>query len=423
MTDRGPGAPATWFGVDRRVIALGLARMADAMGNSFLIVVLPLYIASGQVSGAFLGFREPLVTGLVLGLFGVVSSVVQPFAGRLSDRAGKRRLFVLLGLVVFTGANFSYSLAHSYVALLGLRVAQGAAAALTITSSLALVSDLSREASRGGNMGVYNSFRLIGFGVGPLVSGGLVEAGPYTLPLLGTIDGFVAAFYVAAGAALLSAVLVALLVRDPESLEPSAREMVVRFRSRDPARLLDPVFTLALATFIMSTGFALLASIEPLVNERLSQGPFLFSVEFSAMVGAVALLQPVFGRASDQHGRKAFIVLGLILLAPVTLAQGLVTAPWQMIVARALQGASAAMVYAPALALAGDLAEKGQVGAQLSVLTVAFAIGISFGAFVSGYAVRFGFVVPFAVGAALAAAGAVLVQTQVPRRRERRAGG
>jgi hypothetical protein len=44
------------FGTDQRVVVLGIARMADAIGNSFLIVVMPLYIASGNVSGNFWGF-------------------------------------------------------------------------------------------------------------------------------------------------------------------------------------------------------------------------------------------------------------------------------------------------------------------------------------------------------------------------------
>ena len=35
---------------DNRVLALAFARMADSLGNSFLIIVLPLYIASGEIS-------------------------------------------------------------------------------------------------------------------------------------------------------------------------------------------------------------------------------------------------------------------------------------------------------------------------------------------------------------------------------------
>ncbi len=403
------------FGIDRRVIALGFARMADAMGNSFLIVVLPLYIASGNITGDFLGLSESLITGIVLGLFGLISSFCQPFTGRISDRIGKRRLFVLLGLIVFMFTNLLYILAHSYTTLLLIRTVQGIAAALTITASIALVSEVSKRESRGSNMGVYNSFRLIGFGTGPLASGILVEAGPYTLPLVGQVNGFVAAFCVAGFAAFISTILVLWLVDDPEETQPSDKKMVVRFTSDKSGRLLDPIFTLGLATFIMSAGFALLASIEPTVNQRLSQGAFMFAIEFSALIGMLAIMQPIIGKLSDTYGRKIFIVTGLVFLAPITFAEGLVTTPLQMIIARALQGICAAAVFAPALALAGDLAKKGQVGAQLSVLTVSFGIGISFGTVLSGYAIRFGFVAPFAIGAILAVFGAVLVQTQVPK--------
>ncbi|MFB6352611.1 MAG: MFS transporter, partial [Halobacteriales archaeon] len=66
------------FGTDRRVVALAVARMADAVGNSFLIVVLPLYIASGAVAGGAFGLTEALITGLVLSMFGLFNSLLQP---------------------------------------------------------------------------------------------------------------------------------------------------------------------------------------------------------------------------------------------------------------------------------------------------------------------------------------------------------
>jgi len=401
------------FGVPRDVVALGFARMADSMGNSFLIVVLPLYIASGQVGGQILGMTESFVTGVVLGLFGLVSSICQPVVGRLSDRAGKRRLFVIVGLVLFTAANLSYAFADTYMALLAVRTGQGIAAALTITASVALVSELSTRNDRGGNMGAYNSFRLIGFAAGPLASGALVEAGPYNVPAVGSIDGFTAAFVVAALAAAVGTVLVWWLVRDPDTLEPTTEQTPWRIRTVAPDKILDPIFALGTATFFMSTGFALLAAIEPAVNRRLDQGPFLFAIEFSILVAVLAIAQPFVGRATDRYGRKSFIVAGLVALVPTVLAEGLVVEPWQMISARGLHGLAAAMVFAPALALAGDLAGEGESGAQLSVLTVSFGLGISFGAMVSGYTLRFGFVTPFAVGASLAALGAVIVQSQV----------
>ena len=400
------------FGIDGRVLALACARMADAMGNSFLVIVLPLYVSSGTVVGSTFGLSTSMIAGIVLALFGIASSMAQPMAGRLSDRFGERKGFVLGGLLVFSVVNLLFVWATQYWVLFGLRVLQGLAAAFTITASLALVNEVSQADSRGRHMGIYNSFRLVGFGSGPLLASVLLEAGPF--PLWGGMEmtGFQATFGVAAGAALVSAGLVGVLVQDPEETSPTPRRLALRFWDREGTGV-DPILSLGLATLIMAGCFAMLSAIEPEVNARLNQGPILFSVEFVALIAVLAILQPFVGRASDSFGRKPFIVIGLIGLVPTTIAQGLVTTPWQMIAVRGAQGMAGAMVFAPALALAGDFTRKGQSGAQLSVLTVSFGLGIAFGQLTAGYFVQYGFVIPFAVGGTLAAAAVVLVVTQV----------
>jgi MFS family permease len=402
--------------MDRRVLALAVARMADALGNSFLIIVLPLYVASGQVEGDTFGLPTSAVAGLVLALFGIASSLTQPFAGRLSDRLGQRKSFVVVGLVAFCFINVALAWASSYVMLFGLRIAQGIAAALSITASIALVNEVSDGGTRGRNMGLYNAFRLVGFGSGPLAASLLVEAGPFPVPWRAApVTGFEASFYVAAGGALVSTVLVLLLVRDPEETQPTEDRLALAVWHPTRAWRLDPIFALGLITLVMATCFAMLSAIEPEVNARLDQTPFLFAVEFVALIAALAIVQPFVGRASDRYGRRRFIILGLIGLVPTTLAQGLVDTPTQMIVARALQGIAGAGIFAPALALAGDLAKKGQSGAQLSVLTISFGLGIACGQLLAGSLLPLGFVVPFAVGAVLAGLGLGVVFTQVPR--------
>jgi MFS family permease len=406
-------ASTTLLGIDRRVLALAVARMADAMGNSFLIIVLPLYISSDAVAGDAFGLSTSLVIGVVLALFGLASSLAQPFAGHLSDRTGQRKAFVWMGLLAFSVTNVAFVWADSYTLLFGLRIVQGLSAAFTITASIALVNEVSEPASRGGNMGVYNAFRLVGFGAGPIAASVLVEAGPFPLGALGTVTGYQAAFYIASGAALVSAVLVMLLVRDPTGI-PAPRDRL-SIAVWDPRRKgLDAIFALGLVTLTMAACFALLSAIEPTVNARLDQGPIAFAVEFVALIAVLALVQPLVGRASDKQGRRRFIVLGLVGLVPTTLLQGLVVEPWQMVVVRGLQGVAGAMIFAPALALAGDLADRGRSGAQLSVLTISFGLGIAIGQLIAGFFVQFGFVVPFAVGAVLATVGLGLVLTQVP---------
>lgn len=403
--------------IDNRIAILGIARMADALGNSFLIVVLPLYITSGLIEGNTIGLSESLVVGIILALFGIINSMTQPFAGRFSDRAGKRKLFVLAGLIVLAAANFSFSLVDTYVGVLAIRAFQGVGAALTITATIALVNEVSETGNRGSNMGTFNSFRLVGFGSGPLAAGVVLENGPY---LLGSVEisGFNASFYLAALAAIVSVLLVALFVHDPEETEPTHEKLALAVFDRDGKHVLDPIFTLGLASLTMAASIALLAPIEPQVNAHLNQGPTLFGIQFASFIGALAITQPFVGSLSDRYGRRMFIIVGLIFLVPTTFVQGLVATPLQMIIARLLQGISGAMVFAPALALAGDFARRGQSGAQLSVLTVAFGLGISFGQLATGFLIRYGYVVPFVFGAGIAAVGAVLVFTQVPEREQ-----
>ncbi|UWG47363.1 MFS family permease [Halanaeroarchaeum sp. HSR-CO] len=401
------------FGTDRRVLVLAFARMADALGNSFLIVVLPLYIASGQISiDAIVGTRLPilgvpvtesLLIGLALSLFGFLNSFSQPLTGRLSDRLAKRKAFILVGLVLLGLASGAFIFVSSYWAVVVLRALQGIGAALTIPSTVALVNELATSASeRGGNFGVFNTFRLIGFGFGPIIAGVVIEWW-----------GYHAAFAVAVAGAFLSFLLVAALVSDTEETKADAGEdLSIAIRGAGD-RLLDPVFALGLGTIVMGIAIAMFATLEAQINTRLSQPTYMFGLQFGAVTIANVVAQIPVGRASDVYGRRPFILLGFFLLIPSTAIQGYVFTTAGMVVVRFIQGVAVALVFAPSLALAGDLAKRGASGATLSVLTMSFGLGTAIGPLTSGFLVAYGFAVPFVVGGALSVAAFGIVYSQV----------
>jgi MFS family permease len=290
--------------------------------------------------------------------------------------------------------------------------------------TVALVNEYSAEGERGGNFGLFNTFRLLGFGTGPLVAGGVVAAGPYRVAGL-VVSGFDAAFLVAVAGAVLSFALVTLLISDPEEAEAAAGEdIAIRVRNPDGPGL-DPVFALGLGTVVMALGIAIFAPLANVINEQLGQGNFLFSVQFGATVLANVLFQLPFGRLSDSYGRRPFLVGGFVLLLPTTLGQGFVPLvppslfgpvlgpPELMVGLRFLQGVAVAAVFAPSLALAGDLAREGESGSTLSLLTMGFGLGVAVGTLFSGILVGFGFAVPFVVATVGGVGGLVLVVTQV----------
>ena len=419
-------AGALLFGTDRRVVILALARMVGAIGNSFLIVVLPLFIVSDAVDiGTLLNtsvtvgsttvtMTEPILIGVVLSLFGFLNSFSQPFTGRWSDRRAQRKPFILFGIALLGTGSLGFAFASDYISIVLLRAMQGLGAAFIVPATVALVNEYAASASdRGGNFGVYNTFRLIGFGFGPILAGIIIELGPYAIP--GTdfvLSGFNAAFVGAFVGAFTSFILVYIFVNDADDVEePASDDISIRIRGED--RLLDPVFTLGLATISMGICIALFATLQNEINELLNQGPVLFAAQFGAVTIANVLLQVPIGRACDRYGRRPFLVVGFIILIPATLLQGIVTSSGVMVLVRLAQGVAVALVFAPSLALAGDLAKAGQSGSTLSILTMGFGLGIAIGPLASGFLVTFGLIAPFAVGAFLALLGFIAVYTQV----------
>ncbi|WP_311172076.1 MFS transporter [Halobellus ordinarius] len=409
--------------LDPRIFSLAIARMVSALANSFLVVVLPLYIGSQAVRlpaltgsavsvlGVRIAVSVELLIAIVLSLFGFLNSLSQPLTGSLSDRTGRRKPFLLFGLALVASGSAGYLIFTDYLLVLAMRGLQGIGAAFSIPISVALVNELSDPEERGNNFGLFNTFRLLGFGVGPLVAGVVVAGGPYVLTGR-SISGFDAAFLVAVVGAAVSFALITLLISDPERAEETAGEDI-SIRVRGEHGGLDPVFALGVATIVMALSIAIYAPLANVINERLNQGSFLYSIQFGATVLANVLFQLPLGRLSDTYGRRPFLIGGFILLLPTTLAQGLVTSSTGMIVARFLQGVAVAAVFAPSLALAGDLAREGASGSTLSLLTMGFGLGIAVGTLLSGVLVSFGFVVPFIVATAGGAIGLVLVITQV----------
>ncbi|MDZ7730537.1 MAG: MFS transporter [Natrialbaceae archaeon] len=78
------------------------------------------------------------------------------------------------------------------------------------------------------------------------------------------------------------------------------------------------------------------------------------------------------------------------------------TTPVGMGYARIGAGIAAALAFAPAVALVGDVATGGDSGTKLSMLTMSLGIGMGISPIVAGYLIRYGYEVPFEVGTVLA---------------------
>jgi len=94
--------------------------------------------------------------------------------GAMGDRFGHRRLF-LAGVSLFALASLGCGLALTLGQLLAARAVQGAAAALFVPASLALLGTTFSGAGRGKAIGTWSAFGSVASAVGPLVGGWLVD--------------------------------------------------------------------------------------------------------------------------------------------------------------------------------------------------------------------------------------------------------
>ncbi|MEJ2722342.1 MAG: MFS transporter, partial [bacterium] len=197
------------LGVNRIVLALSVARLGDAIGNSILFIILPLYVAA--LPAPWVHVPESVRVGILISLYGFVNSGLQPLMGGLSDRIQRRKPFILGGLVLMGAGTFLFIFANRFVELVALRSLQGVGIAMTVPASMALMASATQKHTRGGSMGVYTTMRIVGFAVGPLLGG-----------ILHVHYGFTAAFLAGTAFLVVAMVLVQLWVTEAPARGPVA---------------------------------------------------------------------------------------------------------------------------------------------------------------------------------------------------------
>jgi MFS family permease len=387
------------LGINRGVMALSIARMADAMGNSILFILIPLYVA--KLPKEHFGFAVPVLVGILISLFGFIVSIFQPVMGAISDKLNKRKILIQLGLAVIGLSTLFFIFAENFTHLLLLRTLQGIGVALTIPASLSLMTAITEKDTRGGSMGVFSTFRIIGFAIGPVIGG-----------YLQVHYGFDAAFYLGAGLIFASMIFVQIWVEEITIEVPG--KMTERLKVFDLSLYGSGILTAALATFIMACCFSMVTTLENEFNARLDMTAIGFSIAFSMLMVGRLIFQVPLGHFSDKWGRKPFILAGLVLMALTTIVLGAVETMSQLVIVRLLQGVAAAGVAAPAFALAADLSKTGGEGRQMSVVTMGFGLGISVGPLLAGLLVVFFFELPFLVIGLSALVGAWVVYLYMP---------
>ncbi|RWP29635.1 MFS transporter [Mesorhizobium sp.] len=326
---------------------LSLSMLLSSLGISIANVALPTLTQAFDAS-----FQE--VQWIVLAYLLAITTLIVS-VGRLGDITGRRRL-LLAGLFLFTVASVLCGVAPTLWLLIAARAAQGLAAAIMMTLTMAFVGETVPKARTGSAMGLLGTMSAIGTALGPSLGGLLIAGAGWRAIFLVNVPLGLLAFCLAyrylpadrrepktdrAGFDVVGALLLAL------TLGAYALAMTIgrgSFGQLNLALFVAAVFAAGLFVLVearvasplirlaafgnttLSASLATSALVATVMMATLVVGPFYLSRALgldAAVVGIVMSVGPLVaaltgvpaGRIADRFGAGRMTVIGLIAIA------------------------------------------------------------------------------------------------------------
>lgn len=171
-----------------------LGFMTKMVDEGILITLIPLVAAS-------YGLNVAQIAGVIATGY-LTFSLIQPITGFLSDRIGRKPIFIL-GLLLLLASALFFPYAKSYLLFSGIVILMKIGNAMLYPSLPAAAVDVSPQRFRGTGLSVYRTFRDAGVFGGPIIAG-------FALQILGRGN----AFYFVAFMFALGAILTAIFFRE-----------------------------------------------------------------------------------------------------------------------------------------------------------------------------------------------------------------
>jgi EmrB/QacA subfamily drug resistance transporter len=331
-------------------ISVALGNLLVPLNSTMIVVALPQVARDLGVDVA--------ETSWIVTSYLIAMAALQPIAGRLGDRLGRRNV-MLVALVYFAVASAGAAAASSILLLAVFRINQAIAAAALVPNGLGLLREAIPSGRRGTEFGIVSAATAVGATVGPLV-GGFLAAIDWRWIFLVNVPLCVAGLALSwrvlpqraaretarfdlAGALGLGAVLLAaawslvslgrgvdiVAVAIGVAMLPAAAALL-HYESRQPDPVLPPSlfrirpFAAACATVAfqnLSMYGTLLALPVALAGASVRSG-----IALAAFSGGSIIFAPLGGRAADRYGPRLPTLVGALLLGvgliPLALSAG-----------------------------------------------------------------------------------------------------
>jgi DHA1 family multidrug resistance protein-like MFS transporter len=269
-------------------------------GIGLVIPIMPKFMETLGITGG--------IVGLLVAAFSLTQLLFSPFAGRLSDKFGRKKM-IIIGMIVFAVSEAMFGFASSSALLFVSRLLGGIAAAMIMPAVMAYAADVTTKEQRAKGMGFINAAITTGFIIGPGIGGYIAEF------------GIRAPFYAAAVAGLVAALINLISLRESRpvkeegaSAAPSLSKGQGGLRSQLRHSYREPYFLSLIIVFVLSFGLANFETVFGLfVDHKFGYEPkdIAFIITFGSIAGAVVQVT-IFSWILEKFGEKRVISICLL---------------------------------------------------------------------------------------------------------------
>ncbi len=342
----------------------GWVSLLTDLSSHMIFPLLPFYLT--RVLGA-----GPAIVGLIEGAAESVAAALKLYAGRWSDRMGRRKPFVIGGYALSALSKILFIPALTWMLILGARVIERIGKGIRSAPRDALIAEEAQGQGVGAAFGLQRAMDGAGGMLGAIICWLLVSRMEYREIFLWSLIPAFLAVIVACG--LRETGSAASLLRPPADAPRTPRPPL-------PPTVRAAVTACAIyALGHLSFAFLLLAgSAGGWPDERTLLAYVLYLAVYT-------VVSPIAGRASDRVGRRRMLVLGYAVFGVLALALPFaIGSPWLLLVFLGY-GLAEAITDSVQRAWIADLAPRDQRAAAMGAYHAAIAIVALPGGFALGW--------------------------------------